>query len=205
MPSLSEVYEGLVRRYDITTTGEMVEQFSDKGTRHSYIDVYDQLLAPYHPAARILEIGVMTGGSLLLWDTWFDAAEITGIDLRQDFNQPRPWHDLLQQPHIDLRWGVDSTKPSPFAESQRFDVIIDDGSHRVEDQIATFGQYWDHIAQGGVYVIEDIENEASFDRLVNYIHTRIRKHGTPNGYRLDCHRGYRDGRADDQMLWAHLL
>jgi SAM-dependent methyltransferase len=202
--TLSDIYNHLLQRYDINTAGEMVEQFSDKGTRHSYIDQYQDLLAPYHPEARILEIGVMSGASILLWDTWFDSAEITGIDLRPDFNEPRPWHNLLQEPHIDIHWTVDSTEPSQFPEQRRFDIIIDDGSHRVEDQMKTFLNYFDHLAPGGIYIIEDIEDDASFDRLEYYVHRRIQKYGTPSGYRVGSHRGRKHGRADDQMLWVQL-
>lgn len=203
--TLSEVYNHLLQRYNITVTGEMVTDFSDKGTRHSYIDVYNRILQPYHPAARILEIGVMTGGSLLLWDTWFDAAEITGIDLRQDFNRPQPWHDLLNQQHIQICWGVNSTRDSIFVPQRRFDVIIDDGSHRVADQLDTFRSYWHHVADGGVYIIEDIEDDESFETIMAYLSSRTPVLDTLNGYRVDYHQGKKDGRQDDQMIWIHKL
>lgn len=199
--TLSEIYNHLLQRYDIDTAGEMVEHFSDKGTRHSYIEVYDRILQPYHPAARILEIGVMTGGSLLLWDHWFDGAEITGLDFRISFNRPQPWHDLLNESHIELCWGVDSTKPSPFAESRRFDIVIDDGSHRVNDQIDTFDQYWPHVAPGGIYIIEDIEDANSFQRLLDYLEIATLRESV----QIDYHQGFRAGRADDQMIWIQRL
>jgi len=52
----------------------------DKGTTHSYIEVYEEILAPYRKTAKnILEIGLMSGESLRMWDEYFKG-EVFGID-----------------------------------------------------------------------------------------------------------------------------
>ena len=76
MRSLQEIY------------GELVEQGyrSDKGARHSYIEYYESLLAPYRrPGARLLEIGVFEGESLRLWQAYFSEGEVVGLDISRDF------------------------------------------------------------------------------------------------------------------------
>ena len=68
--SMREIYEDLVTHYNVDRkddSGEIVEQFSDKGTVHSYIDFYAQQFAPVRMYARMLEIGLMTGASMKLW------------------------------------------------------------------------------------------------------------------------------------------
>ncbi len=37
-----------------------------------------------------------------------------------------------------------------------FDAIVDDGSHRWEDQLTTLGNLWPFLAPGGLYFIEDV-------------------------------------------------
>jgi len=57
---------------------------SDKYSTHSYHIVYDQIFGEYSDLPiRLLEIGVMSGGSLLGWSTYFTHpdAVITGIDI----------------------------------------------------------------------------------------------------------------------------
>jgi hypothetical protein len=53
---------------------------SDKGTVHSYLSVYEEILAPYRTTAKnILEIGLFNGASLLMWEQYF-AGAVFGID-----------------------------------------------------------------------------------------------------------------------------
>ena len=39
---------------------------------------------------------------------------------------------------------------------QPFDVVIDDGSHKPEDQLSSFMTVWPFLNKGGYYVIEDM-------------------------------------------------
>jgi hypothetical protein len=40
----------------------------------------------------------------------------------------------------------------------RIDIVIDDGGHQPEQQIATFESIFTHISPGGVYLCEDVHN-----------------------------------------------
>ena len=60
---------------------------SDKGTVHSYISYYEESLKLYrHTAEKVLEIGVLDGGSTRLWKNYFDKAFIVGIDIGDSDN-----------------------------------------------------------------------------------------------------------------------
>ncbi len=52
--------------------------------------------------------------------------------------------------------AVDLTKVLYWADA-RFNVVIDDGSHVTADQIFTARNILPHMAQDGVYVIEDVQ------------------------------------------------
>jgi 23S rRNA U2552 (ribose-2'-O)-methylase RlmE/FtsJ len=100
----------------------------------------------------LLEIGVMQGGSLQLWKKYFSAnSMIHGIDINP--NCLKYIEDSVQV-HL-----VDQSKSDELKcfslEHGSFDVIIDDGSHKVSDQILTLEVLWPSLRQGGVYVCED--------------------------------------------------
>jgi hypothetical protein len=47
----------------------------------------------------------------------------------------------------------------------KFDIIIDDGSHNVKDQILTLSAFITKLKKGGTYVIEDINQYTVFPEL----------------------------------------
>ena len=111
--TLTETYNALLKEFDIAQGGEMVYRFCDKGHNHSYLDFYERYFAPHRDHASILEIGVMTGGSLLLWQRWFDSLTATGIDLREGYNETFAWQSEIE---AICHWGVDSTADEPAVE-----------------------------------------------------------------------------------------
>ena len=138
---------------------------SDKGDVHSFIEVYEELFAPYQTTARnVLEIGLMGGHSLLMWEKYFAQAAVHGID-------------LCDQPHgglADLRPLIaegthriallDATLPEQVETafgSTLFDVIVEDASHALSHQLSIYANFKSHLAFDGIYAIEDV---ADIDR-----------------------------------------
>lgn len=197
-PTLQQVYDDLLKQYNINTQGEIVTEFSDKGTVHSYIDFYGQHLQPLRHGVSMLEIGLMTGASLLMWRKFFTFSNLTGIDLRNGWNKPQPWHaELENSPGVDLHFGVDSTQPPPPAvAAKEFRIILDDGAHDWPSQFATFQNYWPLLVKNGVYYIEDVEDEQSLKQL----QLAIAQHLVGHTIGMDVYRGNKNGRRDDMIL-----
>ena len=192
--SLCDIYQDLIQQYQVSTQGEIVTEFCDKGTVHSYIDFYDREFAPLRSQVNMLEIGLMTGASLLLWSRYFDQYTLTGVDLRAGWNQPRPWHtEIENNPEITVLFGIDSRLRPPRL-NEPFDVILDDGAHDWQSQMQTFARYWPLLRPGGNYYIEDVESDISMATL-KY---NIAKHASD--LRFDVHVGRKNGRIDDQIL-----
>ena len=42
-----------------------------------------------------------------------------------------------------------------------FDLIIDDGGHKADQQQNTLETYWDHINPGGAFIMEDLQTSYS--------------------------------------------
>lgn len=193
MKTLREIYDELVAEHATNIAGEMVTVFSDKGTMHSYIEYYERWFEPRrHTPVQLLEIGVMTGGSMLMWQRYFDDAMLAGIDLREGFNQLLPFQSEIL---CMWRWGVDSTNPDRVPALGRYDFVIDDGAHDAMSQIKTFQNYWPHVADGGTYFIEDIESDTALQNITMFLLGYLKD----QPHSKDYYRGFAH-RADDRIL-----
>jgi predicted O-methyltransferase YrrM len=199
--NLQQLYDNLVAEYGSGTTGEMVTMFSDKGTMHSYIDLYEKYFVTKKSNVSLLEIGMMTGGSMHLWQKYFEKYKLVGMDLSPDWNVKRPFQsDLNADSNITLIFGVDSRSASvPDAVSeQQFDFVIDDGDHSVLAQMDTFRNYWPHLKTGGVYFIEDVVGEVQAEALKKFL-------SLYSNCKVDHYTGFKNNRADDQIIIVEKL
>jgi cephalosporin hydroxylase len=99
---------------------------------------------------KILEVGIFRGGFLLWMEDYFKDAEITGIDINilPDIKKERIKMLLCDQ--------NDSNELNRIGQTiGKFDIIIDDGSHRYEETKNTFKNLFPYLKDGGMYIIED--------------------------------------------------
>ncbi len=138
----------LIEIYGKTATSDA--GFGDKGTIHSYIDgYYEPMFEPYRNIPiKLLEIGINEGHSMLMWAEYFANVKLTGVDI-VDRGFRLSGHDVV--------YG-DATDPSLFDGMDDFDIIIDDGSHSIVDQLKTFEILFPKLKPNGLYVIEDVQN-----------------------------------------------
>lgn len=128
---------------------------TDKNTTHSYLEVYAEILEKYRDTGNILEIGAAHGMSMRMWREYFTNGIVSGIDhLVEDNIQP-----LLNDPRYKI--VIDNAASDSILEyfkGDKFDVIIDDGSHKIGDQLKSFDMFKNLMNPGGLYIIEDIED-----------------------------------------------
>lgn len=150
-PTLQELPDSLHKR-DLIELSEIFN--TDKQpSLHNFIDLYNRYLTQLQDSVhRILEIGIFNGASHKMWKCYFDSAEVYGIDIRE-----KPWVEKLgihtylanQANREDLQTFVDSS-------GGNFDVIIDDGGHYMDHQQVSLGFLFEHLSEGGLYIIEDV-------------------------------------------------
>jgi len=102
---------------------------------------------------KMLEIGVLNGGSLEMWRNYFPKAKIVGIDINPDCRD----HEQVDK-NIFVRIGDQSNEEflqSLIDEFGEFDLILDDGSHHVDHVNRTFQYLYPNLKDGGIYFIED--------------------------------------------------
>lgn len=121
--------------------------------RH-YFPAYERHFAPWiDREVTMLEIGVSKGGSLKMWQRYFGPyATIIGVDIDNRCAK-------LESPGIHIRIGDQSD--TEFLEHliDEFgvpDVVLDDGSHKMPDVIATFEFLYPKMLSDSVYVVEDL-------------------------------------------------
>jgi glycosyltransferase involved in cell wall biosynthesis len=121
-----------------------------------YISEYDRLFQPYRDEpVRLLEIGIQNGGSLEVWNKYFaKAKKIVGSDIDLACEQLKFDDPKIAVVVADA--NTDDAEKRILAESNVFDLIIDDGSHRSGDIVRSFARYFKHLADGGLYIAEDL-------------------------------------------------
>ncbi|MBD3293837.1 MAG: hypothetical protein GF393_13010, partial [Armatimonadia bacterium] len=132
------------------------EKATDKYWVHGYTSHYDVHFAPLRDKPiRLLEIGVFRGASLLLWKHAFPKGLIYGVDKNTAI-----WKELLRkQQRVQVFVGRQEDRgflQNTVVPAGPYDVIIDDGGHEPEQQMATFEALWPHVNSGGYFVIEDL-------------------------------------------------
>jgi hypothetical protein len=107
--------------------------------------------------------GYRPGGSLRAWRDYFEQAIVCGLDVQPDTQ-------FDGEARIVTRL-CNSTDASDVRQLMRgdfpnqFDIIIDDGSHYADDQLKTMFNMFPFVAEGGVYIVEDLVGDDFRRRL----------------------------------------
>ena len=120
---------------------------------HNFAVFYDQCLSSRRDKSiRLLEIGVKQGASLNMWAEYFHDGEIHGADINPQ--KAIYTHDDIHVHYVDQN-SVESIDKL-FNELGAFDIIVDDGSHKVSHQLNTMTIGLKFLRKGGVYIMEDL-------------------------------------------------
>jgi len=131
------------------------------GHRHPYTTPYSLLFEPLrHKPIKFLEVGVYKGASLHLWRCFFSQARLYGLD---NDVENLLFINSMEIPGLTLD-VVNAADPEMLelilqkhtADGEFFDIIVDDASHRAEDQALMIKKAMSKLKQGGFLIIEDI-------------------------------------------------
>ncbi|CAH1783053.1 unnamed protein product, partial [Owenia fusiformis] len=104
----------------------------------------------------LLEIGVRNGGSLKMWRDYFGpGVQIYGLDI--DAKAKRFENKLDRVKIIIGDQGNASFWTEALKTLPKFDIVIDDGGHTMNQLKVTFEHLYNHVKpNGGVYLVEDV-------------------------------------------------
>lgn len=181
---------------------------TDKGTSHSYITYYESIFHDIKSRKlNVLEIGVLFGGSLKMWSTYFENSMIFGVDnfvqktgekyynyMPVDFKIVQK--DLSSHKNIVL-FNFDCESVNSINEhlkNIKFDIIIDDASHNINQQLSNITNYSNYLENNGIYICEDIQSKEDGKILLDHAnHTFPNK--KCNVLEFNCKK-----RSDDRLL-----
>lgn len=127
---------------------------TDKFAGHAYLDTYERFIAPLQKTAKnVMEIGINSGHSILMWHDFFSQAHIYGVDVSDApsfLNKERI--TCYKQNAYDMNFLNNEF----ISKGIKFDIIIDDGPHTMESWRFFATNYLKLLNEGGVALIEDI-------------------------------------------------
>lgn len=135
-----------------------------------YFDIYHRHFSKFVGRdVKVLEIGVYSGGSLEMWRHYFGSGcRVYGVDIEEACK-------CYENEFTEIFIGDQADRGFWKAFKQRvpyIDILIDDGGHRPEQQIATIEEMLPHIRPGGVYLCEDIHG--IHNRFPSYVHGLVK-------------------------------
>lgn len=131
----------------------------DKGTVHSYIEVYERILAPYRYAITAIEIGILNGDSLRMWEEFFVQSHVIGVDLNDHPLDMADLKPMIAEHRHDIRLfdASNAEEVERNVGGMTFDVVIEDATHALEQQLAIYQNFRHRLAPDGIYIIEDVD------------------------------------------------
>lgn len=149
---------------------DLFNKYGSDKDRNGYSPYYESLFHHIrHRKMKMLEIGIGTmipgvhssmvgyaldgykpGGSLRAWRDYFTNGMIIGCDVQPDTQ--------FTCTRIETKIA-DSTNEKEIDNvlvGERFDIILDDGSHLDTSQLLTLRNLWKRVVRGGYYIIEDV-------------------------------------------------
>ena len=124
----------------------------DKWTH--YFPIYEFHFSRYvNRPMTFIEIGCGEGGSLQLWKRYFGPlAQIVGIDIVEKTK-------TFEEDQIAVRIGDQKDHGflrNVLTEFGPPDIVLDDGSHKMNDIVESFRVLYPHTSPVGIYMVEDL-------------------------------------------------
>jgi hypothetical protein len=171
---------------------KLLPLYSSKWNPHLFGQHYQEHFALLrNKKLKILEIGVggyddpKSGGeSLRMWKQYFPNSMIYGMDIVDK--------SALEEDRIKIFQGSQDDEAflkKIVTETGKFDIIIDDGSHRNNHVIKTFKILFPELNNGGIYVVEDTHTSyiPSYENWSNFCSDDVAPHWAEYGGSLDLY------------------
>lgn len=140
--------DGFLHRYFLNNGHKRLHKWAH------YFDIYERHFERFRGrSVTMLEIGVFGGGSLAMWRAYLGpAARIIGLDINPDCK-------AHEGEGIEIHIGSqDDTGllDRILAKHPPIDIVLDDGSHMMQHQVASFRHLYPRMSPEGVYLVEDL-------------------------------------------------
>lgn len=154
-----------IKSFKDMTLGNLFYEFNaDKGLKfkinnneingHNYTPFYEKYISKYKNKKdlNILEIGSLRGGGTASFFYYFENSKIFCADINPF--QIQVFSNRIRKFFLNTQSKESISNLNSYI-NEEFDLIIDDGSHNIRDQIITFCGFFQNLKKNGIYIIED--------------------------------------------------
>ena len=128
---------------------------NNKITAHGYANIYEDLLkSQKNRSLKILEIGSFYGNASAALFFYFRNSLIYSADINPDMYKYKGSRLINYFVNSSSR---ESITKNILNQNVEFDIIIEDASHMLKDQIISLFMLFPKIKKGGMFIIEEID------------------------------------------------
>ena len=139
----------------INQYAQPIKRKNEKIIAHGYAKTYENLFKFIkNENLKILEIGSFYGNASAALFFYFKNSLIYSADINPDMYKYKG--SRLKNFFVDSS-SRDSINKHILKKNSEFDIIIEDASHRLKDQIISLFMLFPKIKKGGIFVVEEID------------------------------------------------
>lgn len=132
----------------------LFSHFNSLRQLHNYSDFFHENFSKLKDEKLdILEIGLSKGDGLASFYFYFPYSNIIGVDKNPFRNRYKSRR--IRNLYVDIS-SKKILKNLTKHLNQKFDLIIEDCSHQLIDQILCFSENFNNLKKGGIYIVEDL-------------------------------------------------
>ncbi len=122
---------------------------------HGYAKIYESLFKPIKDESlKILEVGSFYGNASAALFFYFKKSMIYSADINPDMYKYRG--SRLKNFYVDSS-SRESINKNLLGQNIDFNIVIEDASHMLKDQIISLFMLFPKIKKGGIFIIEEID------------------------------------------------
>ena len=138
---------------------------TDKWGKHHYTPIYHDLFKDKKESVKkVIEIGVAEGAGVRMFRAYFPNAMIYGAELEEE--------RLFEEDRIKVvkcnQWLLDDLVRLVEVTGKDVDLVVDDGSHVPEDQVASCIALMSMLDKDVTYIIEDVADVGIMGKLSKF-------------------------------------
>ena len=141
--------------YFINQYAQPAKKNKEKIEAHGYAKIYETVFTNFkEKKINILELGSFYGNAAAALYFYFDKANIFSADINPDMFKYKS--NRITNFYIDSS-SRNSLKNDLISKKNNFDIIIEDASHMLKDQIISLFMLFPLVNPGGYFIVEELD------------------------------------------------
>jgi predicted O-methyltransferase YrrM len=125
--------------------------------KHPYMAIYNLLFLPFKSKnINFAEIGIYRNMSMMCWREFFPNANLFGFEYDGVFLTNAINHNLNNTKYSYIDITDKESLETELSKFEKFDIILEDSTHKFDDQINLCEIAYKYMNSGGILIIEDI-------------------------------------------------